>query len=77
MFPKLYKFKILTYLHLLVLCEIVQAEENLLSSEPPDPAGNDVGCQTDCDNSAYPSGYAHASNRPHVLQIHSVAPAMM
>ena len=77
MFPKLSNIKRTSYHHLLVLCEPVQAEENLLSSEPPDPAGNDVGCQMDCGNSAYPSGYAHASNRPHVHQIHSTATAMM
>ena len=77
MFPKLNNTKKTSYHHLLVLCEPVQAEENLLSSEPPDPAGNDVGCQMDCGNSAYPSGYDHASNQPHVHQTHSTAPAML
>lgn len=77
MFPKLNNTKKTSYHHLLVLCERVQAAENLLSSEPPDPAGNDEGCQMDCGNSAYPSDYVHASNQPHVHQTHSTAPAMM
>jgi len=77
MFPKLSNTKKTSYHHLLVLCEPVQVEENLLSSEPPDPAGNDVVCQMDYGNSAYPSGCAHASNQPHVHQTHSIAPAMM
>lgn len=76
MFPKLDNIKKISYHHLLVLYEPAQAEENLLSSEPPDPAGNDAGCQMDCGNSVYPSGYAPASNRPHVHQTHSTAPAV-
>jgi hypothetical protein len=66
-----------TYHHLLVLCEPGQAEESLLSSEPLGLAGNDVGCQMDCGNSAYPSGYAHASNQPQTHRTHSTAPVVM
>jgi len=35
-----------------------QAEKNLLSSEPADRAGNDLGYQMDCSNSNYAPGYA-------------------
>lgn len=62
-----------TYHHLLVLCEPVQAEGSLLSSELLDPVGNDVECQRDYGNSAYPSGYVHAANQPQIHQTHSIA----
>lgn len=66
----LYYFNCLNFdLHLLIVCETAQAEKDLLSSEPADPAGNDVGYQMDCDDSDYPPGYAQV---PHWLQIHEI-----
>lgn len=66
-----------TYHHLLVLCEPVQAEESLLSSEQLGPVGNDVGCQRDYGNSAYPSGYVHAAKQPQIHRTHLTALVVM